>query len=126
VLTWLFLSVKCVLRKGRGIVEIRRATGDEGTPALAIDWPGVVQTRRNVRYGVLRWLGSKVRKRLQTVSHYWCTISLNRLVQFSLRYLANRAVWFGRSISRFASIVYRYLDIRRCNPKISLKSLLID
>ncbi len=34
----------------------------------------------------------KVRKRLQTVSHYWCTISLNRLVQFSLRHLANRAI----------------------------------
>ncbi len=33
-----------------------------------------------------------IRKRLQTVSHYWCTISLNRLVQFSLRHLANRAV----------------------------------
>ncbi len=52
----------------------------------------------------------KVRKRLQTVSHYWCTISLNRLVQFSLRHLANRAVWFRRSTPRFTPIVYRYLD----------------
>jgi len=47
--------------------------------------------------GELMRLGSKstlikVRKRLQTVSHYRCTISLNRLVQFSLRHLANRAV----------------------------------
>ncbi len=67
---------------------------------------------------------SKARKRLQTVSHYWCTISLNRLVQFSLRHLANRAVWFRRSKPRFAPIVYRYLDIRRWNPEISLKTLL--
>jgi len=71
------------------------------------------------------WVNAiKVRKRLQTVSHYWCTISLNRLVQFSLRYLANRAVWFRRSTPRFAPIVYRYLDIRQCNPKISIKTLL--
>jgi len=69
-------------------------------------------------------LVSKVRKRLQTVSHYWCTIILNRLVQFSLRHLANRAVRFRRSTPRFASIVYRYLDIRQCNLEISLKFLL--
>jgi len=42
---------------------------------------------------------NKIRKRLQTVSHYWCTISLNCLVQFSLRHPTNRA------------IVYRYLDL---------------
>ena len=53
----------------------------------------------------------KVRKRLQTVSHYWCTISLDRLVQFSLGQLAYRAVWFRRSTPRFALTVYRYLDV---------------
>jgi len=52
---------------------------------------------------------AKVRKRLETVSHF----SLNRLVQFSLRHLANRAVWFRRSTPRFARIVYRYLNTRR-------------
>jgi len=53
----------------------------------------------------------KVRKRLQTVSHYWCIISLNRLVQFSLRHLANRVVRFRRSTPRFAPIVYKYLGV---------------
>ncbi len=54
---------------------------------------------------------TKVRKRLQTVSHYRCTISLNRLVQFSLEHLANRAVWFEEPTPRFALIVYRYFDV---------------